>query len=57
MFPLNKTPYNVYNVSLFTFQAENEEFISIYQRPAGLSLTVPEDFDSFSMEDAELEVG
>lgn len=38
------------------FQSENEEIISIYQRPAELSLEVPEDFDVFSMDDHELQV-
>lgn len=41
------------NVNL---QSENEEIISIYQRPAELSLKVPEDFDVFSMDDHELQV-
>ncbi|XP_071326366.1 dynein axonemal assembly factor 8 isoform X2 [Trachinotus anak] len=36
--------------------SENEEITTIYQRPAGLSLKVLEDFDSFSVEDAELEL-
>nr|XP_020466175.1 uncharacterized protein C16orf71 homolog isoform X2 [Monopterus albus] len=40
----------------FTSSAnENEEFVTIYQRPAGLSLQLPEDTDSRSVEDAELE--
>lgn len=39
------------NVNL---QSENEEIISIYQRPAELSLKVPEDV--FSMDDHELQV-
>ncbi|XP_070703582.1 dynein axonemal assembly factor 8 [Pempheris klunzingeri] len=34
---------------------EDEEIISIYQRPAGLSLKIPEDFDSFPLDDDELE--
>lgn len=41
---------------LLTLQSEKEE-IAIYQRPAGLSLKLLEDFDSFTIEDAELEVG
>lgn len=41
---------------LSTLQSDNEEIVSIYQRPAGLSLEIPEDFDSFSMDDDELEV-
>ncbi|XP_031168309.1 uncharacterized protein LOC116059406 isoform X3 [Sander lucioperca] len=36
-------------------KSENEEIVTIYQRPAGLSLKVPEDFDIFSMDDDELE--
>ncbi|KAG7223157.1 hypothetical protein INR49_015765, partial [Caranx melampygus] len=37
-----------------TKQSETEE-ISVYERPAGFSLKVLEDSDSFSLEDAELE--
>uniref|UniRef100_A0AAQ4QKN6 Dynein axonemal assembly factor 8 n=1 Tax=Gasterosteus aculeatus aculeatus TaxID=481459 RepID=A0AAQ4QKN6_GASAC len=36
-------------------QSENEEIATIYQRPAGLSLTVSEDFDLLSMDDDHLE--
>lgn len=41
---------------LLTLQPENEELITIYQRPAGHSLDIPEDFESFSLDDDELEV-
>ncbi|XP_054463217.1 dynein axonemal assembly factor 8 [Anoplopoma fimbria] len=36
-------------------ESENGDIATIYQRPAGLSLIVPEDFDLFSMEDGDLE--
>ncbi|XP_034567459.1 uncharacterized protein LOC117832438 [Notolabrus celidotus] len=36
--------------------SDNEEMITLYQRPAGLSLKVPEDFDSFSMGDDNFEL-
>ncbi|KAM8725048.1 dynein axonemal assembly factor 8 isoform 1-T1 [Acanthopagrus schlegelii] len=35
--------------------SDNEEIVTLYQRPAGLSLKVPEDFESFSLDDDELE--
>lgn len=41
------------NVNL---QSEDEGAITIYQRPAGLPLMVPEDFDDFSLDDDALQV-
>ncbi|KAM7387063.1 hypothetical protein PAMA_009605 [Pampus argenteus] len=40
-----------------SLQSDNEEIITIFERPAGLSLKVPEDIHehSFPMQDAELE--
>lgn len=43
--------------SLSTLQSENEETVTVYQRPAGLSLEVPEDIDGFSTGDDGPEVG
>ena len=39
-----------------TLQSENEEVVTVFQRPAGLSLEVPKGFDLFSMGDDESEV-
>ncbi|XP_026203624.1 uncharacterized protein LOC113153922 isoform X2 [Anabas testudineus] len=36
--------------------SEDADFITVFQRPAGLSLQTLEDSDSFSMEEADLEV-
>lgn len=41
------------NVNL---QSEDEEAITIYERPAGLPLKIPEDFDDFSLDDSALQV-
>lgn len=41
----------------FTFQPEIAGVVAVYERPAGRSLQLPEDPDSFSTEDAVLEVG
>uniref|UniRef100_A0AAQ5ZHE4 Dynein axonemal assembly factor 8 n=1 Tax=Amphiprion ocellaris TaxID=80972 RepID=A0AAQ5ZHE4_AMPOC len=34
---------------------QKDEVVTVYQRPAGLSLKVPEDFNNLSVDDAELE--
>ncbi|GLD49175.1 uncharacterized protein AKAME5_000300400 [Lates japonicus] len=52
---LEKVKSHIPTIDFDSSSSETEEIISVYQRPAGLSLKVPEDFDSFSIEDAELE--
>ncbi|XP_074552965.1 dynein axonemal assembly factor 8 isoform X2 [Halichoeres trimaculatus] len=39
-----------------SLSSDDEESITLYQRPAGLSLTVPEDSDFFSVGDAKIEL-
>ncbi|KAI3359678.1 hypothetical protein L3Q82_014056, partial [Scortum barcoo] len=52
---LEKVKNHLPTIDFDSSSADNEEVVSIYQRPAGLSLKVPEDFDSFSMDDDEVE--
>ncbi|XP_056258276.1 dynein axonemal assembly factor 8 [Seriola aureovittata] len=52
---LEKVKPHIPTIDFDSLASENEEIVTIYQRPAGLSLKVLEDFDSFSVEDAELE--
>lgn len=42
-------------MTVMLLQFDDGEIVTVYQRPASLSLTVPEDF-SFSMDDDEPEV-
>ncbi|XP_045888791.1 dynein axonemal assembly factor 8 isoform X1 [Micropterus dolomieu] len=53
---LEKVKPHIPTIDFDSSSSENEEvLLTIYQRPAGLSLKVPEDFDSFSLDDDELE--
>ncbi|XP_041673463.1 dynein axonemal-associated protein 1 [Cheilinus undulatus] len=52
---LEKVREHIPTIDSDSSSSESEETISIFQRPAGLSLKVPEDF-SFSLNDGDLEV-
>ncbi|XP_076608322.1 dynein axonemal assembly factor 8 [Chaetodon auriga] len=52
---LEKVKPHLPTIDFDSSPSENEEIITIYQRPAGLSLEVPEDFDCLSMDDDDPE--
>ncbi|XP_044187227.1 dynein axonemal assembly factor 8 [Thunnus albacares] len=54
---LEKVKPHIPTINFNSSSSEDEGIVTIFQRPAGLSLKVPEDTqeDSFPMEDAELE--
>ncbi|KAA8585282.1 hypothetical protein FQN60_003976 [Etheostoma spectabile] len=52
---LEKVKPHIPTIDFDSSSSENEEIVTIFQRPAGLSQKVPEDFDMFSMDDDELE--
>ncbi|XP_051243484.1 dynein axonemal assembly factor 8 isoform X2 [Dicentrarchus labrax] len=53
---LEKVKPHIPTIDFDSSSSDNEDIIHIYQRPAGLSLKVLEDFDSFSLDDDELEL-
>ncbi|XP_070836839.1 dynein axonemal assembly factor 8 [Chaetodon trifascialis] len=52
---LEKVKPHLPTIDFDSSPSENEEIITIYQRPAGLSLEVPEDFDCLSIDDDDPE--
>ncbi|XP_068584129.1 dynein axonemal assembly factor 8 isoform X2 [Cebidichthys violaceus] len=52
---LEKVKPHLPTIDFDSSSSENEEIVTVYQRPAGLSLTVPEDFHLFSTDDDDLE--
>ncbi|XP_031717758.1 uncharacterized protein LOC116391380 isoform X2 [Anarrhichthys ocellatus] len=52
---LEKVKQHLPTIDFDSSSSENEEIATIYQRPAGLSLTVPEDFELLSTDDDDLE--
>ncbi|KAK5855870.1 hypothetical protein PBY51_007508 [Eleginops maclovinus] len=50
-----KVKQHIPTIDFDSSPSENEEVVTVYQRPAGLSLNVQKDFDLFSMGDDELE--
>ncbi|XP_059203241.1 dynein axonemal assembly factor 8 [Centropristis striata] len=52
---LERVKSHIPSIDFDATSSENEEIVTVYQRPAGLSPTIPNDFDIFSMDDDELE--
>ncbi|KAK9534734.1 hypothetical protein VZT92_007162 [Zoarces viviparus] len=52
---LEKVKQHLPTIDFDSSSSENEEIATIYQRPAGLSLTVPEDFELLSTDDDDPE--
>ncbi|KAM9346620.1 dynein axonemal assembly factor 8 [Symphorus nematophorus] len=53
---LEKVKPRIPTIDSHSSSSEHEEIITVYERPAGLSLKVPEDFDGFSVDEDELEM-
>ncbi|XP_067332532.1 dynein axonemal assembly factor 8 isoform X2 [Channa argus] len=52
---LEQVKPHIPTIGLDSSTSENEEIVTVYQRPAGLSLQTLEDHDSFSIDSADLE--
>ncbi|KAK2833238.1 hypothetical protein Q5P01_017127 [Channa striata] len=52
---LEQVKLQIPTIDLDSSTSENEEMVTVFQRPAGLSLQILEDFDSFSKDSGDLE--